>query len=580
MKRWIIVLIVALLHGCSPSEVADRILVGGTIITVDPNDTIVEALAIKDGRILAVGTNREIEAFARESTERIELAGWSVTPGLLDAHVHFAWGGVTLLYLLDLKYPVVESIADVTRLVRDQAKELPAGDWVYGQGWDEGKLKEQRYIYASDLDPVSPDHPVWLSHTMLHYGVANSVALELAGITKETSDPPGGTIDRMPDGTPTGVLKENAQALVMDLIPEKTPDQWRRGIRRMVKEFHRVGMTGFKEPGIDRAAWEVYQRVLADGDLEARAFVLWGDYSNAPKTLAEAEAFAESISGFTKPYESRNSDVLISGGVKMFMDGSGGARTAWVYDEWNKNRDEIDEGNRGFPMLDPEILREQIRVYHDAGLHVSVHAVGDRAIDCVVDSYALALENNPTRGLRHGIIHANIPSDHALDRIAFLQKEYDSAYPESSATFVWSLGDTYAGNFGRERALRLNPFKTYSNRGIRWADGSDHPVMPFAARYGLWASMKRETLLGVHGDHPFGLEEAVDIRTTLRSRTIWAARQMFLEDVIGSIEVGKYADLAVWDKNLYAGPIDAIKDIECQMTFFAGEPVFVRAAED
>jgi len=581
VTRWIFVLAVAILQGCSPGEVADRLLVGGTIITVDPNDTIAEALAIKDGRILAVGTNEEIEKYAGRSTERIELNGWTVTPGLLDAHVHFAWGGAELLYVLDLSYPKVESIDDVIRFVGDQAEELPDSDWIRGRGWDEGKLEEQRYIYASDLDPVSPDNPVWLAHTMGHYGVANSLALQLAGITRETPDPPGGTIDRRADGTPTGILKETAQSFVGDLIPEMTPDQVRRGIRQLVKEFHREGMTGFKEPGIVPREFGAYRQVLEDGDLEARVFVLWlaGRTWTTPTTVADAEALVERIRGFTRPYESRSSDVLISGGVKVFMDGSGGARTAWLYDEWNKNRDEIDKGNRGYPLFDPEIVREQIRVYHDAGLHVSVHAIGDRAIDWVVDSYALALENNPTRGLRHGIIHANIPSDHALDRIASLQKEYDAAYPEPSATFMWWIGDTYAGNFGRERSLRLNPFKTFLDRGIRWADGSDFNVTPFPARYGLWASVKRQTLLGIHGDHPYGVEEAVDIRTALRSRTIWAARQMFLEDAIGSLEVGKYADIAVWDKNLYTAPIDDIKELQCQMTFFAGEPVFVRGEE-
>jgi predicted amidohydrolase YtcJ len=580
VKRWIIVLAMAALQACSPGQVADRILVGGAIITVDGNDSIAEALAIKDGRILAVGTDEEIEAYAGRSTERIELDGLTATPGLLDAHAHFAGGGLDLMYVLDLSYPKIEGIDDVIRFVGDLAEELGDGEWVQGRGWDEGKLEEQRYIYASDLDPVSPDNPVWLTHTMGHYGVANSVGLELAGITSATPDPPGGTIDRRADGTPTGILKESAQALVGELIPAMTPDQLRRAIENLVKEFHREGMTGFKEPGIGPEEWEAYRRVLADGDLQARAFILWqaGTTWTTQTTLADAEALVERIGGFTRPYEARDSDVLISGGVKMYLDGSGGARTAWMHEDWNKNRDEIDEGNRGYPLFDPEIVREQIRIYHDAGLHISVHAIGDRAIDWVVDSYALALEKTPTKGLRHGIIHANIPTDHALDRIAFLQKEYDAAYPEPSATFMWWIGDTYAGNFGPERSLRLNPFKTFLNRGIRWADSSDFNVTPFPARYALWASVKRQTVLGIHGDHPWGLEEAVDIQTALRSRTIWAARQMFLEDAIGSLEVGKYADIAVWDKNLYTMPADDIKDIECQMTYFNGEPVFIRGS--
>ena len=581
-KRAIMAAATALMASCAPPEIADRVLVGGNIITVDADDTVAEAVAIKNGRILAVGTNEEINAFVGESTERVELNGWTATPGLLDSHLHFAMGGADRLNVVDLSYPNIESVADAVRAVLYQAEELPAGEWVRGHGWDEGKLEERRYIYASDLDPVSPDHPVWLTHTMTHYGVANSVALEMAGIDENTPDPPGGTIDRGPDGTPTGVLKESAQALVSDHIPETSVEQWEGGIAHMAREFNKEGMTGFKEPGITPDQWQAYQNVLADGGLTARAFVLWltGDSFFSASTVDDARALVSRIGAFTKPYASRDGDVLISGGVKIFMDGSGGARTAWLHEDWNRDKDGVDEGNRGYPAYDPEIIREQIQVYHDAGLHVSVHSIGDRAIDWVVDSYAMALEKTPTKGLRHGIIHANIPTEHALDEMARLQRDYDAAFPEPSATFMWWIGDTYAGNFGVERALRLNPFKTFEERGIRWADGSDFNVTPFPARYGLWASVERQPVLGVYGDNPYGSEESVDIRTALRSRTIWTARQMFLEDEIGSIEVGKYADIAVWDTDLYTASIDDIKELECQMTFFNGELVFSRSPND
>ena len=205
---------------------------------------------------------------------------------------------------------------------------------------------------------------------------------------------------------------------------------------------------------------------------------------------------------------------------------------------------------------------------------MSIHSIGDRAIDWVMDSYVAALENNPSRGLRHGIIHANIPTDRAIDLMAELEEKYDVAYPEPSATFTWWIGDTYAGNFGPERALRLNPFQTFLSKGIPWANGSDFSVTPFPARYGIWASMARETLLGVYGSNPYGMDEAVGVREALRSHTMWGARQMFLEDKIGSIEVGKYADIAVWDKDLYTVAPEAIKDLDCQMTLFEGEIVY------
>jgi predicted amidohydrolase YtcJ len=341
-------------------------------------------------------------------------------------------------------------------------------------------------------------------------------------------------------------------------------------MRALAEAFNREGMTGVKDPGIGQKLWEAYQDVLEDGNLTVRVFALWG----TPETVEEARAHAESIASFTKPYESTGDDRVIAGGVKLYADGSGGARTAWLYDDWSESYTGVNEGNRGYPAIDAEILREQIGIYHDAGIHMSVHSIGDRAIDWVMDSYQMAMEANPISGLRHGIIHSNIPTDRALDAMAGLQRDYDAAYPEPSATFMWWIGDTYAGNFGRDRALRLNPFRTFLDKGIRWANGSDYSVTPFAARYGLWASLARKTLLGVYGDQPYGADEAVDIRTALRSHTIWAAHQMFLEDKVGSIEVGKYADIAVWDRDLYTVPVDSLQNLTALMTVFNGRIVY------
>jgi predicted amidohydrolase YtcJ len=557
----------------SPGATADLVLLNGRVITVDERDSIVEAVAVKDGRILALGSTREIDALAGPQTQRVDLRGKAATPGLIDAHCHFAAGAVDLLFVLDLAYPVVKGMADVVAKVRERATATNPGDWVVGRGWDEGKLAERRYIYASDLDPVSPRHPVWLSHTMGHYGVANSAALKLAGIGRDTPDPDGGTIDRGPDGMPTGVLKEHAQGLVERLVPPASRQQRRQAIAHLAREFGKEGMTGLKDPGIDPETWEDYQQVLAEGGLSVRVFALW----SAGRTVDEVRSLVGRI-GPLRHASVSTAGRLVAGGVKLFMDGSGGARTAWLHEDWNKNHTEMDSGNRGYPVVEPGVIREQIRVLHDAGLHVSVHAIGDRAIDWVVDSYALALEANPVRGLRHGIIHANIPTDRAIEAMAGLQRRYDAGYPEPSATFMWWIGDTYAGNFGPQRCRRLNPFRTYLEKGIRWAAGSDFPVTPFPARYGLWSAVARETLLGVYGKSPYGSEQSVDIRAALRSHTITAARQMFMEKEVGSLEVGKRADIAVWDQDPYAAPTPAIKDMKCLMTVSDGKAVH-RASE-
>ena len=558
----------------APDAPADLILTGGPVITLDADSRVAEAVAIRGQRILAVGTAAEIDALTGPATRRVDLAGRAVTPGLMDAHVHFASGGVSMLYTLDLSYPNLESIADVQAAVAEQARRLGDGEWVRGRGWDEGKLAELRYILASDLDAVVADRPVWLSHTMGHYGVANSLALEMAGITVDTPDPPGGTIDRDADGQPTGVLKESAQGLVSRLIPGLGPDEQRAGIHALADAFNAECMTGGKDPGIGQRTWEAYQDVQEAGDLSVRIFALWRARDG---TLDEVQAWAEELAAFTRPYESTGDDHLISGGVKLYIDGSGGARTAWLHEDWNRDHTGIDTGNRGYPTMDPDELRRRFRAYHDAGLHVSIHSIGDRAIDWTMDSFVEALEATPTRGLRHGIIHSNIPTGRALDIMAELQRDWEAGYPEPSPTFTWWIGDTYAGNFGPERALRLNPFRSYQERGMIWASGSDFSVTPFPARYGVWASVARRPLLGVYGEQPYGTDESVDAETALRSFTTWVAHQMFLEDRVGTIEPGMYADLAVWDRNPLEVETPALRDMACEMTVFNGDVVYERA---
>jgi predicted amidohydrolase YtcJ len=549
---------------------AELILVNGHVITVDASDRIAQAVGIAGNRIVAVGTTAEVERVAAPNARRIDLAGRTVTPGLLDAPAHFSGGGADRLYVLDLSYPAVKSIADVAAAVRAKAATLPRGTWIQGRGWDEGKLTERRVITASDLDAASPDNPVFLTQTTGHYGVANSAALRLAGVTKETKDPPNGTIDRLADGTPTGLLREGAAGLVRRLIPPRSAAETEAGIRDFVKAFNAEGMTGLKDPGISTETWRIYEKVEHDGALDVRVFALWsGGRSVEAARRVIAEHAAE-----TKPYVSTGDDHLVAGGVKLYVDGSGGARTAWLYDDWNRNYRGTDTGNRGYPASNPDTLRLLIRLYHDAGMHVSVHSIGDRGIDWVVDTYDQAMRENPKKGLRHGIIHSNIPTDHAIDVMAKLQHDFDAGYPEPSATFTWWLGDTYAGNFGPQRSLRLNPFKSFRAKGMTWANGSDYGVTPFPARYGIWAAIAREPLLGVYGQDPFGRAESVDVRAALRAVTIWAARQMFLEKKIGSVEVGKYADLAVWDRDFYSVPTADIKDAKCLMTIFDGRVVF------
>jgi predicted amidohydrolase YtcJ len=553
-----------------PPAAADMILVNGTVLTVDAADSIAQAIATAGGKIVAVGTNDQIRARAGAATRVIDLAGRTATPGLIDTHVHFS--EAKALFDVNLGDVSVRKIDDVLARVRDQVAKSKPADWIRGSGWDEGKLAERRYVTAADLDTVAPNNPVWLMHTTGHYGVANSYALKMSEVTKDTKDPPAGTIDRDAQGRPTGVMKEAAMSLVSRHVPPLTRDQERAGIVRIIEDFNKEGMTGAKDPGIGQMTWDIYEQLLKEGRLTVRMFALW---SGARRVDGNGAVLAR-VNAHPRPPASLGDGMLFSGGVKMFMDGSGGARTAWMHTDWNRNYTGKDTGNSGYPAMPPDAYREIVTTLHNAGVHVATHAIGDRAIDWVVDTYDRMLAAKPTRGLRHAIIHDNTPTDFAIDVMARLQKEFDAGYPESQATFAWWLGDNYAGNLGPDRATRLNPFHTYVTKGIRWAGGSDYSVTPFPARYGLWASVARQTLNGTYGATPFGTKESVDIKTALRSYTTWAAHQMFLDDRVGSIEVGKDADIAVWDRNMYRVSTGELKDLRCEMTLVRGKIVYQR----
>ena len=549
---------------------ADTILVNGKILTVDPADSIAEALAIRDGKILLVGTKQSVMKLAGRSTHIINLHGFTATPGLIDSHLHFA--GVDPIYSINLS--TLHSVDEVLAAVRERVAQAKPGEWIQGQGWDEGKLAERRYLYAADLDRVAPNNPVWLIQTTGHYGVANSAALALAHITANMQNPQAGTIDHDPQGQPTGVLKEEAaMRLVTHLIPPYSHAQLRDGYLTTLAALNKEGITGVKDPGIAPENWTVYNELRGQNKLTVHLFVLW----SGGTTLAETQEAINRILSKPRPGPGNLplvDDVLISGGVKLYMDGSGGARTAWMTSDWNKNFSGTDTGNRGYPLTDPAIYRQQVHAIHNAGIHVGTHAIGDRAIDWVIDTYAEVLKDRPTNGLRHSVIHANIPSDHAIATMAALEKQYDAGYPEAQAEFMYWIGDTYAGNFGPARSPRLMPFRTYLNRGVQWGGGSDYPVTPFAARLGIWSSIARETLNGSFGKQPFGTAEAVDVHAALRSYTVWAAHQLFLENRIGSIEPGKDADVAIWDRDPYTVPVEQIKTMKCKMTLFAGGIVY------
>jgi predicted amidohydrolase YtcJ len=547
---------------------ADLILTHGKILTVDPRDSVAQAIAIRSGKIALVGTDAQVLAMQGAKTLVIDLHGRTATPGLIDTHGHYAESGAADLYDIDLEDAT--SVAEIVRRVRERVMAARPGQWIVGRGWEQNQLAEHRLLYAADLDRVSPHNPVWLVNTTGHFGTVNSYALRLAHIDDHTADPRHGTIDRDNSGHVTGVLKEAANSRVGAMIPRPTYEQIRNGILHEVEGLHREGMTAIKDIGTP-ATWEAYSQLHAAGKLDERVCMLW----RAGSTLQSARAaLAEIQHASPKPHYS-DDDRLLACGAKIFMDGSAIARTAWNYKPWYKSATEVDGDNAGYPATDPDVYRAQIRLFHQAGISVGTHAIGDRAIDWVVDTYAEDLARHPMHGLRDSIIHSYLPTAHAIETMAALERRYDTAYPEVQPPFLWWLGTSIATSAGRARVPSVMPLKSFAAHGIRWGGGSDYSVVPFAARYGLWASVLRQTK---QGTQPFGMAEAVDIHTALRSYTAWAAALLFLEDEIGTLQPGKRADIAVWDRDPYSVPPEQLKEMKCELTLLDGVIVYRDAA--
>ncbi|WP_164155314.1 amidohydrolase [Sandarakinorhabdus rubra] len=570
MKRTTLAAMAAvLLAGTAAAAPPDTLLLHGRIHTADDKGSVVQALAISGGKVVALGSDAEIAKLAGPSTRIIDLKGRAATPGLIDTHAHILSTG--LGELNQIRLGGARSVEEMVAAVKARVATTPKGEWVLGVGWDEGKFADGRYPTAAELDAVSPDNPVWLENTTGHYGVANGMALKLAGVTAATPTPTAGTIEKLPDGRPAGVLKETAQELVTRLIPEPTVAQRQAALSHMIRRLHEEGMTGFKDPSIGREDWEAYLGLVKAGNFPVNACVLFsGGRSMATATKALAEIRRAKAEIAAVPASS-----LSVCGVKLFMDGSGAAPTAWMYEDWNHHRTEIAKGNSGYPQIEPNEYRQMIAMFINADIGIGTHAIGDRAIDWVVDGYADALKAHPVKDLRLSIIHTNTPTDHAIATMKALQRDYRSGYPETQGTFAWWIGDIYAANLGPARSQRLNPYATYVKNGILWGGGSDSGVTPFPARYGLWASVARETSGATWGKTPFGTAEAVDVPTALKSYTAWAA-PLILADSTGTLAVGKAADIAVWDRDPAGVPTDQIKDMKADMTLFRGTVVFER----
>jgi predicted amidohydrolase YtcJ len=523
---------------------ADLILRNGVIITLDSKDTITESIALKEGKILEIGTDRSISKLAGKDTEIIDLNGKTATPGLISTHDHFLQHGITAEFIADIRYPRARSCKDIAEIIAGRAAEAEKGKWIMAAGWDETLLEERRFPNRYDLDPVSPDNPVWIRR-VFEMGVANSKALEEAGITKDTPDPPLGRIDRDENGEPTGLLRGRARDMVAESIPPWTMEEMERALGRACRDFHAQGLTAVIEPGILAPQLEAYHSLHRKGGLTVRSYIQYGFLHDEEEVL---DALGKVNLG--------GDDHLRVIGLKYALDGGVGPRTALMYESFEGQPD-----NTGMQLIPSETLKEMTRMGHQAGFQIAIHAIGDKAIDITMDTYEHAQETSSRPDPRHQIVHCYFPSEDALNKIQEL-----GVVVNTQAPFLYWLGDSFIEAVGPRRAADCMPLKTMLERSIAVGNSHDTTVTPPLPTVGIYASVSRKTIMS---DNMSG-EEAITPLQALRTYTTLAARHAFMEDKIGSLEPGKYADITVWNENPIEVDVEKIKDLKVEMTLVQG----------
>jgi len=512
---------------------ADMVLIDANIITMYKQKPRAQSVAVKDGKIIHVGTNDKIKQLVGKNTKIIDLHGKTVVPGFIDAHAH----------MIELDHPLpwldlrdVSSIKEIRRKLRAKVKETERGKWILGRGWDQDRLKEGRYPTRWDLDKVSLNNPILLNRVCGHIGVANSRALEIAKINKKTAPSWGELIDKDPKtGEPTGILRENAMDRVWNL-PEPSDEDLLKACSLACMEAVKAGLTSVHWFAYKTNEIYALQRLRKRNQLLLRVYLVvpveyFGNFKNK---------------GFGEPF-------LKLRCVKIFADGSLGARTAALQEPYAD-----DTSTKGMPNHSRNELKRMIKKVNDAGFQVAVHAIGDFAISEALRAFKEALGEAAIGKRRHRVEHVSVLNPRLIERIRALGLMV-CIQPHFVVSDFW-----VSNRLGPKRAQWTYPFKSLMKSGIRVAGSSDAPTEPISPLLGIWAAVGRESFP----------EERISVEEALEAYTINAAYLSFEENVKGSIEVGKLADLTVLSHNPFKVQTEKIKDIKVEMTIVEGEIVY------
>jgi len=530
---------------------ADLVVRNGNIITMDPDHKSATAMAIRDGKILVVGDDDAVAGCVSARTKIVDLQKRTVTPGLIDVHTHaMEWAKGILRGQIDATFPTVHAIADVTQEVKKRATVLQPKQWIVGAGWDDAKLAERRYISRQDLDSVAPNNPVYLDHVSGHLAATNSAALKLAGIGKQTPDPPGGVIERDHTGEPTGILKDTAMLLVANLLPKDPDDINIRAAQLVSQRAAELGLTTIHDIFLSADEIRGYQDAYHRGWLKIRVQM-------SPQIASQADAEKLAQAGVHTGF---GDDFLKFGAAKMFADGGMGARTIAIYPPGVIGEPD----NLGVLRWKAEDMQKAHLTAASAGWQLETHAIGDRAMDEVLDSYAAVIEQLGLKDPRFRIVHAGISTPAIQKRIQALQVVVDGNPP-----FVYWIGSWFL-KYGPERVRWSYPAKSYIDNGIIEAAGSDVPVTPISPWWGIWSAVVRRDL---QSGQVLAPEECITIEQALTLYTRNGAYAGFEEDKKGMLSPGKLADFIVLDRNPLTVPADELKDIKVLWTYVGGRQI-------
>jgi predicted amidohydrolase YtcJ len=529
---------------------ADIVFLNGVLWTVNPNQPIAEALAIKGNRILKVGSSSEMERVTGDSTKVINLEGAFVLPGFIDSHTHFLDGGFSLsnVQLREAKTP-----DDFVSRIEDKTQELGEGAWILNGNWDHQQFDPPELPKKEWIDPVTPRNPVCVNRHDGHMVLVNSVALKIAGISKDTPVPDGGEILRDPrTGEPTGILKDAAMDLVTEYIPEPTLEEKMGAIEVALKHANSFGVTSIHDMS-NTSNFEVYRELSDQKKLTARLYVYIPISAIDLLTGPEKRAFPQN-------------DFLKIAGLKGFVDGSLGSSTALFFDSYSD-----DPSKRGLLVADmfPEgIMEKRLTAADQAGLQAAVHAIGDEANHIILDLFEKVIEKNEKRDRRWRIEHAQhlIPED--FERFGKL-RVIASVQPYHAI----DDGRWAEQKIGRERSRHTYAFRSLLERGAVLACGSDWTVAPINPLTGIYAAVTRRTLDGNNPDGWFP-EQKIPMEEAIKGYTLNAAFAEFAEHLKGSLEEGKLADVVILDQNLFEISPEKILDTKVVMTVLDGKIVY------